>query len=82
MRRRQFLATASLALGASVAHGQALDPAAVVRHHAALVHANYADVLAAAQDLQAQVRTFIGSPGEATLAAAPVTRRQCAWNAG
>jgi len=39
-----------------------LDVKAVATHHAALVHANYADSLAAAQDMQAVIAEFVQAP--------------------
>ena len=77
--RRQFLAAAA-ALAAAVAlpaRAQGVDVDAVVRHHAALVLANYEDTLGAALALQQAVQAFVAAPGEATQAAA---RR--AWLAG
>lgn len=40
----------------------AVDPAAVARHYAALVHASYSDTLAAARDLQGAVAAFVKAP--------------------
>lgn len=48
----------------------AIDEAAVARHYAALVHANYADSLAAAQALRQAVARFVKAPSEETQAAA------------
>jgi putative iron-regulated protein len=74
LRRRQFLQTSTALAAAGLgfpAYAQAgIDAAAVVRHHAALVHANYADTLAAAVDLQAALKAFTAAPGADGLAAA------------
>lgn len=48
----------------------AATPAAVVRHYAVLVHANYADTLAGAQALQQAVKTFVARPSAESLASA------------
>ena len=42
----------------------------VVHHYAALVHASYADTLAAARNLQASVRAFVAGPDAARLESA------------
>jgi putative iron-regulated protein len=68
---------AFLTLGALPAHAQAVDVAAVVRHHAALVHASYEDTLAGATDLQRAVQAFVAAPSADTLSAA-----RKAWLAG
>ncbi|MDO5625795.1 MAG: imelysin family protein [Pseudomonadota bacterium] len=47
-----------------------VTPAAVARHYAQLVHANYADTLAAAQEMQTAINAFIAAPSADTLAAA------------
>ena len=41
---------------------QAIDHKAVAQHYAALVHANYSDTLAAAQDMQTAIATFLKAP--------------------
>ena len=66
------LALSSLALASLPAHAQAAAPAAaaatavtpkaVAQHYAALVHANYADSLAAAKDMQAVIAEFVKAP--------------------
>lgn len=66
------LALASLTAASLPAHAQTATPAAaavaavdhpaVAAHHAALVHATYADTLAAAKDLQAAVAAFTQAP--------------------
>jgi putative iron-regulated protein len=52
-----------LAAHATAVRAQSPEPAAVVRHYAALVHANYADTLASALDLQQAVKAFVAQPG-------------------
>ena len=47
---------------ATTAAAAAVDHKAVVTNYAALVHANYADTLAAAKDLQATIAAFIAAP--------------------
>ena len=65
--------TASTALTTLSAHAQTATPAAavaasavdhkaVVTHHAALVHATYADTLTSAKDLQAAIAAFVAAP--------------------
>lgn len=66
------LALASLTAASLPAHAQtaaptaaaaaAVDHKAVAAHYAALVHANYADTLAAAKDLQAAIAEFTKAP--------------------
>ena len=64
------LALASLPAACLPAHAQtaataavaAVDHKAVAQHYAALVHASYADTLAAAQDLQAAIAAFTKAP--------------------
>ncbi|WP_310563982.1 imelysin family protein [Hydrogenophaga sp.] len=64
------LALASLTAACLPAHAQtaataavaAVDHKAVAQHYAALVHASYADTLAAAQDLQAAIAAFTKAP--------------------
>lgn len=73
MLKRQFL------LGLSAVFATSLRPAmaqradataasAVARHYAAIVAANYADVLEQARKMQAAIKTFLGTPGAASLA--------------
>lgn len=45
-------------------------PASVAQHYVQLVHANYADTLAAAKEMQTAIHTFIAAPSTETLAAA------------
>jgi putative iron-regulated protein len=73
MHTRRFLTTAATALMALTslpARAQSVDAAAVVKHHAVLVHANYEDTLAGALDLQRTVQAFVAAPSADTLAAA------------
>lgn len=73
MNKRDVLrgAVALAAIGMSSAlRAQAVDAAAVVRQYAALVHAGYADTLAAALELQGAVRAFVAAPQAPTLEAA------------
>lgn len=66
------LALSALTAASLPAHAQSAVPAAaaasaadhpaVARHYAALVHANYADTLAAAQDMQKAIDAFIQAP--------------------
>jgi len=46
---------------------QAVDASAVVHHYADMVHASYADTLAAARELQSAVRAFTDQPSAASL---------------
>jgi putative iron-regulated protein len=73
--------SATLSLLHAPAHAQAATPAAasapaaatyatVATHYAALVHANYSDTLAAAQELQAAIKAFVAAPSADGLAAA------------
>jgi len=73
--------SATLSLLHAPAHAQAAAPAAasvpaaatyatVATHYAALVHANYSDTLAAAQDMQAAIKAFVAAPSADGLAAA------------
>jgi putative iron-regulated protein len=55
------------------ARAQAVDAAAVNRHYAVLVHANYEDTLAAARRMQQAVAAFTAAPSADTLAAARTT---------
>lgn len=64
-----ILALASLTVASLPAHAQptasavaAVDHKAVATHYAALVHAGYADTLAAAKDLQAAIAEFTKAP--------------------
>lgn len=78
------LALASLTTASLPAHAQAAAPAAaaaaavdhkaVAAHYAALVHANYADTLAAAKDLQAAIAEFTKAPS-----ADGLTKARKAW---
>ena len=65
-----LLLPAAFAVSAQATSGTAPDPSAVVRHHAVLVEATYADTLAAAQDLQKAIGTFTAAPSAEALAAA------------
>lgn len=67
--------SATLSLLQAPAHAQAAAPAAatyatVASHYAALVHANYSDALAAAQEMQAAIAAFVAAPSADGLAAA------------
>ena len=55
------MATAAAAPIASPAP-TAVDHKAVAQHHATLVHASYSDTLAAAQDMQTAIATFLKAP--------------------
>ena len=78
------LALASLTAASLPAHAQTAAPAAaaaaavdhkaVAAHYAALVHANYADTLAAAKDLQAAIAEFTKAPS-----ADGLTKARKAW---
>ncbi len=74
--KRRLLLQSAWALVAPVpfatarAQSAGVDAAAVARHYAALVAANYADTLAAALDLQKAVATFTAAPTAEALAAA------------
>ncbi|WP_341892475.1 imelysin family protein [Variovorax sp. YR752] len=74
MNKRDFLraaaAMAATGLASGAVQAQAIDAAAVARHHAALVHATYEDTLAAALELQRALQAFAGAPSAATLDAA------------
>lgn len=59
-----------LALSAPALAQTAATPASVATHYAALVHANYSDTLAAAQDMQAAIAAFVAAPSADGLAAA------------
>ncbi|MDO9438976.1 imelysin family protein [Hydrogenophaga sp.] len=73
--------SASLSLLSAPAHAQAAAPAVasapaaatyatVATHYAALVHANYSDTLAAAQDMHTAIKAFVAAPSADGLAAA------------
>lgn len=67
MRKRHLLQTILAGLLATtgiqaLAQTQAVDPKAVVQHYAALVHANYSDVLASAVALQKTITAFATTP--------------------
>lgn len=73
--------SATLSLLHAPAHAQAAAPAAasapaaatyatVATHYAALVHANYSDTLAAAQEMQTAIKAFVNAPSADGLAAA------------
>ena len=73
--------SATLSVLHAPAHAQTAAPAAasapaaatyatVATHYAALVHANYSDTLAAAQDMQAAIKAFVAAPSADGLAAA------------
>ncbi|WP_019561085.1 imelysin family protein [Caldimonas manganoxidans] len=62
-------AQAASAASASV-NPAAVTAAAVVRHHAALVHASYEDTLTAARAMQKAITAFLAAPSPQTLAAA------------
>lgn len=73
--KRRLLLQSAWALAAPVPFASAfaqgsVDAAAVARHYAALVFANYEDTLAAALDLQKAVAAFTAAPSAETLAAA------------
>lgn len=59
-----------LALSAPALAQTAATPASVATHYASLVHANYSDTLAAAQDMQAAIAAFVAAPSADGLAAA------------
>ncbi|MFN4121405.1 imelysin family protein [Acidovorax sp.] len=81
-----LIAALSLGLWAHSAHAQAASPAAVpatagaqasaasfqtvAAHYGQLVHANYADTLAAAKTMQAAIQAFTAQPSAQTLAEA------------
>ncbi|MGQ3168863.1 MAG: imelysin family protein [Hydrogenophaga sp.] len=72
MQIKNVLAAAvlGLALSAGAQAQTAATPASVATHYAELVHANYSDTLAAAQDMQAAIATFVAAPSAEGLAAA------------
>lgn len=59
---------------AAAAASGAVDHKAVAAHYAALVHANYADTLAAAKDLQGAIAEFVKAPS-----AEGLTKARKAW---
>jgi putative iron-regulated protein len=65
MHKRHFLQasllSAAMLLGVS-AQAQTTEPKAVVQHYAALVYANYSDVLTSAQALQKAINAFAAAP--------------------
>jgi putative iron-regulated protein len=72
MHLKTTLAAAILGL-ALTANAQAQTPAtyaSVATNYAALVHANYSDTLAGAQEMQAAIATFVAAPSADGLAAA------------
>ncbi len=73
MHLKTALAAAILGLALNTA-GHAQTPAAsyatVATHYATLVHANYSDTLAAAQEMQAAIKAFTAAPSADGLAAA------------
>jgi len=54
----------------AAATANAINPARVATHHAALVYANYSDTLAAAKDLRAAITAFVAAPSASGLEAA------------
>lgn len=72
MQIKNVLAAAvlGLALSAGAQAQTAATPAGVATHYAELVHANYSDTLAAAQDMQAAIAAFVAAPSAEGLAAA------------
>jgi putative iron-regulated protein len=73
MNKRHFLAltaAACIVVSTGPARAQSVDAAAVASQYATLVHANYGDSLAGAQDLQRAVRAFTTTPSAETLAVA------------
>lgn len=69
------VAAAALALAATAATAAPTPAApltadAVVQHYSALVHANYADTVAAARAMQTKIHAFLDAPSAQTLAAA------------
>jgi len=72
MHLKTTLAAAILGL-ALTAHAQAQSPAtfaSVATNYAALVHANYSDTLAGAQEMQAAIAAFVAAPSADGLSAA------------
>jgi putative iron-regulated protein len=73
MHIKTALAAAILGLAlntAAQAQTAAATPATVATHYATLVYANYSDTLAAAQDMQAAIASFVAAPSADGLAAA------------
>lgn len=76
MRIRNRLSVLALSLGLSAlaapvqAQQAQASYASVARHYAQLVHASYADTLAAALEMQAAIQAFVDAPSADTLAAA------------
>ncbi len=68
-RRTTLLALAATALWPAQAQ-TAATPAAVVAHHANLVHTSYADTLAAARTMQRAITAFLAAPSVETQKAA------------
>lgn len=66
--RRAFASVAVVLLVAAPAH--AADEPAVLRHYAAIVHATYADSLAAALAMQKAIDAFLAAPSADSLQAA------------
>ena len=64
MKFRRLVATAALSCSvfAHLAQAQTVDHTVVARHYATLVHANYADALSAAKDMQAAINAFVKAP--------------------
>lgn len=60
--------------GATAAAAGVVDHKAVAAHYAAVVHANYADTLAAAKDLQGAIAEFVKAPS-----AEGLTKARKAW---
>ena len=63
-------AHAQAAAAAPAVAAQAVSAQAVAVQYAALVHANYADTLAAARAMQTAIKAFTAKPSEQTLAQA------------
>lgn len=59
---------AAIAFGPINASAQTVDAPAVAKHYATLVHANYSDVLASAQQMQKAISAFTQAPSAAALA--------------
>jgi putative iron-regulated protein len=60
----------TLAATPAATNASAASPATVASHHAALVHANYSDTLAAAQDMQSAIAAFVKAPSAEGMEAA------------
>jgi putative iron-regulated protein len=63
-------AATDAAAGSTATVAAAINMNDVADHYAQLVHANYADTLAAARDMQAAIERFVATPSEETLVAA------------